>query len=283
MADKKDRFCSFCNKSFSTKRSLDFHQQTTKSCLEKQGKINTSNKCEYCNKILSTSSRLSTHLNVCMLKNRENNIENTIEKYKEYISKIEKENEEYKLILKEKDKYISKIEEMYQKANETISEIAKQPKSINNTKNNKRIKANINNFDINDIQRITNVLETHLTTEVLCKGQKGVAEMLKEHLLQNEDGKLLYECTDVSRQKFEFINKDGIIEIDSKANKLISSLNKANIYDKVHNTGQKLWKRDDGNLDYEAQHVHMPKVTEVLEISQDSSKLRSHLADITSR
>jgi hypothetical protein len=136
---------------------------------------------------------------------------------------------------------------------------------------------------VNDIQKITNVLETHLTPEVLCKGQKGVAEMLKQHLLQTETGEPLYECTDVSRQKFEFVNKDGMVEIDSKASKLITSLNKANIYDKAHSTGQKLWEKEDGSVDYQAQHVHMPKVTEVLEINQDSSKLRSHLASITCR
>lgn len=180
---------------------------------------------------------------------------------------------EYKLLLSEKDKVINDLKNMLEKANNTIFDIAKQPKTINTNHTDNRIKTQNNTqiFDINDIQKITNVLENYLTPEVICKGQKGVAEMLKVHLLQTENGDPLYECTDASRQKFEFVNKDGIVETDSKAIKLISSLNKANLYDKAHSTGEKLWKSEDGNVNYQAQHVHMPKVTEVLDINQDSS------------
>jgi hypothetical protein len=299
--------CNFCQKNFKTKATLDFHQKTNKSCLEKQGKkTNKEYKCDYCDKILSTNLRLNTHMEICKAK-----LKNIGDEKDEKIYKILKENEdykikidkllqekddniekvvlEYKIKLLEKEEYILKLEQMLEKANLTISEIAKQPKNITtntNTNSNNRIRNqnNIqNNFDINDVEKITHVLENHLTPEVLCKGQKGVAEMLKQHLLQTEDGIPLYECTDISRQKFEFINKDGIIEVDSKATKLITSLNKANIYDKAHNTGQKLWEKEDGTVDYQAQHVHMPKVVEVLEINQDSSKLRSHLASITSK
>ncbi len=294
--------CEFCNFEFKSKSNLVYHQKNTKSCLAKQGKINISNKCMYCEKILTTTTRLNTHMSICkdkiVHKNQEyiSKLDEELKSKEEYILKIKEELykkdniiDEFKLKIKEKDtsiyekeEYILKLEEMLRNANNAIVDIAKQPK---NTINNRiRTQNNIqNNFDINDIQKITNVLENHLTPEVLCKGQKGVAEMLKEHLLQTETGEPLYECTDVSRQKFEFINKNGVIEIDSKASKLITSLNKANIYDKAHTKGQKLWEREDGSVDYQAQHVHMPKVTEVLEINQDSSKLRSHLASITCR
>jgi hypothetical protein len=195
----------------------------------------------------------------------------------------DKEIEKYKILLQENDKLINDLKIMLSNANQTICDIAKQPKTINstttNSNNNNRIQNN--NFDINDIKRISNVLENHLTPNVLAKGQKGVAEMLKEHLLQNENGDLIYECTDVSRQKFEFINPDGNIEYDPKATKLLRSLNKANIFDVTHSTGKKLWQKEDGSVNYDAQHVHMPKVTEILEINEDSSKLRTHLANIT--
>jgi len=178
---------------------------------------------------------------------------------------------------------------MLEKTTNSIVEIAKQPKNITNTNtntnsNNNRIKTQNNiqtNFDINDIQKITNVLESHLTPEVLSKGQKGVAEMLKDHLLQTDAGDLLYECTDIARQKFEFLNKDGVLEVDSKATKLLKSLTDANIYDKMQTTCQKLWEKEDGSIDRLAQTAYMPKIIEVLGINSDSSKLRSHLASIT--
>jgi hypothetical protein len=300
--------CEFCDIEFTKKYNLIYHQKTSKSCLSKQDKINISFKCNYCDKILTTQTRLNTHINICKIRIKNEDREKEEEyilklrqKEEEYILKLQekdrekeekyriklqekdREKEEYRIKLQEKQEYIMKLEEMLKNANNIIGDIAKQPKNITNSNNRIRTQNIQNNFDINDVQKITNVLENHLTPEVMSQGQRGVAEMLKQHLLQTEQGEPLYECTDVSRQKFEFVNKDGILETDVKANKLINSLNKANIYNKAHSTGQKLWEKEDGSVDHLAQHVHMPKVTEVLEINQDSSKLRSHLASITSR
>lgn len=290
--------CEFCNFEFKRKSNLNYHQKTSKSCLSKQGKTNDTFKCEYCEKILSTQNRLNAHLDICKVKSVKNNKDKdfqilNLEKENNYMKSLLKEkDDEIKSLLKEKDNMNCQLidyKNMLENANNAIVDIAKQPKStINqtNTNSNNRIRTqnNVqNNFDIDDIQKITNVLENHLTPDVLCKGQKGVAEILKQHLLQTENGEPLYECTDVSRQKFEFVNKNGVVEIDSKASKLITSLNKANIYNKAHSAGQKLWEKEDGSVDHQAQHVHMPKVAEVLEINQDSSKLRSHLASITCR
>ena len=275
--------CDICNKEFKTELNLSYHKKNNKTCLKKQGKFSVSYTCEYCNKVLSAPNRLKSHLDICKVKKDIPKIyETKLKEKEEYIK------DKYETKLKEKDEYISKLEELLKEANQTIHNIAKQPKTIQtNTNSNKdnRIKTQNNLsqvFDINDIKKINNVLEKHLTPDVLSKGQKGVAEMLKEHLLQNDKGELIYECTDVSRQKFEFINTYGFVEPDPKANKLIKSLNDANIFDVAHSTGKKLWEKEDG-VDYDAQHVHMPKVGEVLEINMDSSKLRSHLANITAR
>jgi len=319
-----DLNCNFCKKEFKNKYIFDTHQKTSKTCLKLQGIVSENFKCQYCHKCLSSQTRLTTHINICKKKIKEESINEKIkekekrfqlilkEKENMYKEKEESLNEKikekdilikkYQLILKEKEnickekeeKYKELIEEkeekynelkkMFEKANDIISEIAKQPKTINTSNNNdNRIKTqnNTQTFDVNDIKRINNILENNLTPDVLSKGQKGIAEMLKKHLLQNERGELIYECTDVSRQKFEFVNLYGFIESDPKAAKLLNSLNSANIFDVTHSTGKKLWEKEDGTINHDAQNIHILKVGEVLEINNDSSKFRTHLANIT--
>jgi len=315
MDNNSSLLCEFCHKNFTSKASLSKHQKTTKYCLEKQGVKNEEYKCEFCYKILSTQLRLNTHVNICKLKDKKSNkyialYEEKDNELKRYISlsqnkekekeikQKEKELNNYKISISElkmeslmKDKMIEELRKIIEdlkggleKSNNAIFEIAKQPKTISN--NDNRIKTQNNNiqqsFDINDVKRISNVLEHHLTPDVLAGGQKGLADMLKKHLLQNDKGEPIYECTDVARQKFEFVNKHGYVESDPKAAKLITSLNNANIFDVAHSTGKKLWETDDG-VNHDAQNVHMSKVTEVLDIKEDSTKFRSHLASITSR
>jgi phage FluMu protein Com len=259
--------------------------------MEKQGKDNANFRCEFCNKILTTNNRLLTHLKICKKKS---NIDYVKEKDEDYQKKItekdEKIKEYYGLIIqltereKQKDEYIKELKESLEKANQTIAEIAKQPKTTNNSDNRVHNQNYITNkFDINDITKISSVLENHLTPDVLIRGQEGVADMLKVHLLQTEKGEPIYECTDVARQKFEFRNSDGNIETDPKAIKLIRNLGRSGMWNKAHSTGKKLWEKEDGTVNYDAQTVFMTQVTEVLDIDKDSSKLRRHLASITAR
>jgi len=274
MSNMSNISCDVCKKEFKTDLKLEHHKKNNKICLKKQGKLSVSYQCDYCNKILSAPNRLKSHLDICKLKKDISKIyEVKIKELRESEIKLKenetklKENEtiikECQIKLKEKEEYISKIEDLLKEANQTIHNIAKQPKTVQtNTNNDNRIKTQNNLsqvFDINNIKKINNILENYLTPEVLSKGQKGVAEMIKQHLLQNERGELIYECTDVSRQKFEFINTYGFIEPDPKANKLLKSLSDANIFDVAHATGKKLWEKEDG-VDYDAQHIHMPKV-----------------------
>ena len=315
--NKMENNCINCKKKFSSKESLNLHLKTS-TCLKKKDK--KSFECEYCNKILSSYKRLLSHIDICKLKDKNditkykslsesNNkkakkykelFDQKEKEYKELFDQKEKECKEYKELLSKKDQeiniikeqtkeYIQDLKNQLKDTNNTIAEIAKQPKTISNNdnriKNQNSFNAKVNiqqTFDINDVKKISNILEHHLTPDVLANGQKGLAEMLKKHLLQNEKGEPIYGCTDVSRQKFEFINKHGYIESDPKAAKLITSLNNANIFDVAHTTGKKLWETEDG-VNHDSQHVHMPRVTEVLDIKDDSSKFRSHLASITSR
>lgn len=283
--------CQYCQKKFKFNSTLLNHQRTAKYCIEKQGKDNNNFKCEFCEKILTTNNRLLTHLQICKKKSNIDYVKEKDEYYQKRLNeKDEKLKEVYDLIIqlkerdKQKDKHIKELKDSLEKATKTIEEIAKQPKTTNNSDNRVQTQNYITNtFDINDISKISNVLENHLTPDVLIRGQEGLADMLKSHLLQTEKGDPIYECTDVARQKFEFRNSDGNIETDPKATKLIRNLGKSGMWYKAHSTGKKLWEKEDGTVNYDAQTIYMPHVSEVLDIDKDSSKLRRHLASITAR
>ena len=63
--------CKFCNKTFSSVSSLNYHQKTAKYCLKIQQKtdeevIKISFDCEYCKKEYPSKQRLKAHKENCL-------------------------------------------------------------------------------------------------------------------------------------------------------------------------------------------------------------------------
>jgi hypothetical protein len=113
--------CSFCNKIFSSKSSLNVHQKTTKSCLKLQGKNEDKNfECKYCNKKFTVKQNLTSHYGICKekeisdkLKEKEEELKKEFNKEKEHLeinylttennilkNKINNQDMTFKLILK---------------------------------------------------------------------------------------------------------------------------------------------------------------------------------------
>lgn len=74
----------------------------------------------------------------------------------------------------------------------------------------------------------SNTLETKmnatLNREHIYGGQSEFAKYAVEHLLKDEDGHILYKCTDPSRKVFVYLNEKGEPVRDIKATKLIESV-----------------------------------------------------------
>lgn len=255
--------CDFCNKEFKSISSLNYHQRTAKYCLEIQGKdIGEEYKCEYCEKIFSTKYSLNCHIDVC-----KESKEQEREKYKEYKDLYENmklEMQTYKILLSERnntikerdnsikslEKNISELKEMLDKAAQTISDIAKQPK---NTTNNTNIKTQTNNNiqnilsdhktyeDYTNRERILSLVKDNNIEEYFWKGQRGVAEFVYDRIAKTDDGKMIICCTDPSRNRFKYKNASNIISEDIEAHifhKKISEPIKQ-IYNDVHSNIQK--------------------------------------------
>ena len=109
--------CNFCKSILNSVSSLNYHIKNNKKCLEIQsktiGNINSALiECEYCSKKFAN---IKKHLSICKEKKKDNEklileYEKKIQELKEYIIKLETENN------------------IYKKDHETISDIAKQPK-----------------------------------------------------------------------------------------------------------------------------------------------------------
>ncbi len=204
--EKKEIYeCSFCLKQFSTKGTLNIHQNTAKYCLKKQGRVSNI-QCLHCNKKFGSKQRLDDHLKSC--KEYIEDIKHGYNKYKELIDSHEKEKKDLK---ESYEKQIKDLRDMLDKANNTIAEIAKQPKSTNNT----NIKTQNNTSNIQNIlsdykayeentsrERILSLANDEDIEEYFWKGQRGVAEFVYDRIVKTDDGKMIICCTDPTRSRF---------------------------------------------------------------------------------
>ncbi len=147
--------CEFCKKQFTVKNSLNVHQRTAKYCLALQGK-NASEEfeCEFCNKSFTLKQTYQDHLLRCKTKNSID-LNKKYQDYESYIDQLKSELnyqthqnialladiKHNEIILKERDSYISKLENALYKANQRCYEnppltVDEKIKDVVNTINN---------------------------------------------------------------------------------------------------------------------------------------------------
>ena len=94
--------CEFCDKEFKSKSNFNFHQKTTKYCLEKQGKeVNNENECKYCKKRFTKKQNLYTHLEICNIKIIDNEENKKNKELENKLKEVEIRNKELENKLKE--------------------------------------------------------------------------------------------------------------------------------------------------------------------------------------
>jgi hypothetical protein len=198
--------CKFCDKSFSTKTNLTYHQKTAKYCLKKQNVSSDKFQCEECLKYFSNKSNFERHKESCEY--------NTVKPYKEKIKILENEN----IMCKEQNK---KQEELIKKQEEQIKELQNKIENIALKAVEKPI--NINNQRINNNQKINQVINNlipitdnyikeqvpNLTIEHIKKGPIGYAEYILNYPLNK---RIL--CVDYSRKKIKYKDENGNIITD---------------------------------------------------------------------
>lgn len=286
--------CEFCNKIFSTKGTLKNHQKTAKYCLEIQSKnLDTKHVCKKCNKVFTQKIRLNTHNCVdknIIIKELKDKYKELEDKYKELNENLEHKNKELEEEIrnnKELEIEIKFLKEQNKNCMNIIGDIAKEPKNnitnINkstNSYNNNKI-MNMNTFNM-DKDRIKNIFENNLTQNDIVYGQKSIANFAFKHLLKDDEGNLVYICTDPSRNIFKYKDESGDIQRDINANKLTNLLVESGLKEINTNIALKFWTKNDGSQDIERYSIIQPMASEINNLKNDNKKFVSELANITS-
>ena len=279
--------CNFCKKTFSTKSNLLNHQKKAKYCLKIQKQMDISNnesveinfKCEYCQRSFSTKRVLNNHKNVCLeyykylVQNNSNNNESKliekdeiIENQKEDISNLEK-----KVI--ELEAKLEIYKEQGEKSFEVVEQIAKQPKQQVN--NNQKITINTP-LDLSS-STVYEAIQNGFNHDHLTLGQKGVAQFAYNNILKDEKGKLMYICTDPSRQIFQYKNEEGKIQKDVRATKLTRAILDASIKQTSHKIAWDNMKDGDNEI-FMAYTNHYQ---DIQGLEQDNSEFSKELICLT--
>ena len=200
--------CNFCEKKFTSKSNLNYHQINTKYCLEIQGSTTLHVECDYCKKNVGTTKILKTHLSTC----KEYAIYTNQQHLEEKINFLQDELKKKELIIKELQ---DKLENIAVKA-------VSRPATSNKTQ--------INNY----IQQLQPVTEeklkesvSNLTIDHIKKGPEGYAQYALDYPLKDK-----MVCVDYSRRKIKFKDKDGNVitdpEMTGLATKFFNSIKDKN-------------------------------------------------------
>jgi hypothetical protein len=215
--------CEHCKNTFSTKTSLNSHQRTAKYCLNLRNIKDVKFNCKKCGKKFNREYHLLRHIDSC-----KNNILPDIE---EKILRVEKERDEVKVILKEKERQLKEKDKQIQELQDKLENLAKtainRPTTMNNTNSNTTNTNNIMNLAPLDMNVLTEKLKTvineNMTEQHLLEGQEGIAKLIASCFTM-EDGKKLITCTDTSRGIWKSKDKNGNILKDVKANNIAKTV-----------------------------------------------------------
>jgi hypothetical protein len=252
--------CEYCQKLFSTKSNLSYHQKTAKYCLEKRETEYKEYKCS-CEKNFTTKINYDRHKKIC-------NITDIINPYKEENIKLENQNKIYLKNIEDKDKQLENQNKIYLKQLEDkdkhIKELEAQLASIalagvtkstttnNNISNINNKILNISPLDLNDSEKFKTILDSKFNTNYILDGQKGLAHFAKDHFLKDDYGKLKYVCTDPGRQTFKYKDELGDIQKDVKAKKLTKILIDAGLKEKNNTISNDWWTSYEGKINNDA-------------------------------
>jgi hypothetical protein len=173
----------------------------------------------------------------------------------------------------------------FEKKDDVVNEIAKEPKTKNTTNSNKISFNNTNVFKMfNEPDKVKELIEKYLSTDHIIDGQKGVAEFTLNYLIgKDADGNLNYICTDTSRGIFKYLKENGEIGKDTDADQLTKLLLLGELKKQSLKKAEEIWTNEDGSHNSDMYQLHSLNAQEIIDIERDNSQFRKCLAKLTSK
>jgi hypothetical protein len=253
--------CQFCNREFSSKSNLTAHLSKAKYCISKRnnpGEISVIDyKCDFCNKSFTSKHFLLTHSEKCRSKTlhdqntllvkrlEDQNIvyETKLQEQKEqkifYETKLQEQKNLYENKLQERDSVISLFKDQISALQDKLGCVAlagvTKPTNVQTTTTNTNITQILTPFNLNE-DDIFSIVQHKLDENSFLNAQKGVAKFCVENILKDEDGKMRMICTDPSRERFKYMDENGVVKEDIQARQFLEK-----IYPPLHLASEKLY------------------------------------------
>ena len=246
--------CKGCNGTFLSKYNLTVHYETCKKFLEMSLGEKYKKELEEKDSIVCLLKKendklVNDHIlekQLIMTKNTKE-LKDVSDKYIEKIELLKKELHESKLEYK---KQIDKLQD-------TIESIAKEAinRPVTTTTNNtiNHIRNNLSSkYTLEDIkdEELLNIFQENLTQQIFMSGQKGIAKMCTDKIINTVDDKKLICCTDATRKKFKYMDKNGNIKEDIEARSFVGRVSKP-----IKDVGKQIYENMMENLTEEREHV----------------------------
>jgi hypothetical protein len=160
---------------------------------------------------------------------------------KDYI--IKKLNDELDILNKE---YKQQIERLQDRIDSLAKEAINRPtnsSTVNHIRNNLSMM-----YTLEDIkeEELMELFSENLTEKVFMSGQKGLAKLCTEKIINTKDSKKLICCTDISRRKFKYMDKKGNVNEDVEARDFVDKVTKP-----IKEAGKKVYNTMISNINDE--------------------------------
>jgi len=213
--------CKFCDTSVKDKYTLKTHLLKNKKCLKIRGlSLDTKFVCKGCNHVFPSNINLIIHTEGC----KEYVILKVKEEFKEEINKLQQEIVDKNKALLDAQSQIQTLQKMLENiAIKAVDKPTTTNTTINNIRNSFSDKYFVEDIKEEDIKR---KCQSYLTEQVLLDGQRGIAKMCTEYIINTKDKKKLLISTDPSRNKFRYMDKHGNMKDDIDARTFIEKISK---------------------------------------------------------